>query len=621
VRIALTLLVRDEADIVRANVEHHLAHGVDVIIATDNGSVDGTREILADYERAGTVRLIDEPARDYDQWRWVTRMARLAAAEHGADWILHADADEFWSTDGGSLADVLAAVPQEYGWLRVKRFNFVPSSREEQPFFERLVLRDMRSRNSFGRPLLEKICHRADEIVWLSQGNHDIETQLQEYTGELALRILHFPVRSYAQFERKVVLGGRSYARNTELEPEIGDVWRQLYRRYLRGELRDWYDRQIPAPAAVTRRIASGRYVVDRSIDDFCRRVMLDGAAGVRRGPPRARARTIREPTELDAEMASVEVHAHSRRAGIDGRIEERLIEFIDGAQESLVCAVFDLRATAVGAALHEADERGVEVRVRVDPSSVWPDGHGCDAKPAGAASVVRDWRLPVLTAHRGVMHHKFIVRDRSATWTGSANFTPDGLHGEDNDCVVMHSRAIAAAFLAAFEAPRRPPDSVRVALPDGELAALFAPGSGMREEILAALEKATRIRIVAYALEDPTLLAVLRRRRDGGADIAGAYDAQEMAALLHSDRRDPRQFWFLLDDRFAAATGDRLHNRLIVADDTVITGSANFTAAACTSAENAVLIRSPTVAAGYYEYVAAVVSACRRDARRNGYS
>jgi phosphatidylserine/phosphatidylglycerophosphate/cardiolipin synthase-like enzyme len=90
-------------------------------------------------------------------------------------------------------------------------------------------------------------------------------------------------------------------------------------------------------------------------------------------------------------------------------------------------------------------------------------------------------------------MHHKFIVRDRSATWTGSANFTPDGLHGADNDCVVMHSRAIAAAFLAAFDAPWRPPDSVRVALPDGEVAALFAPGSGMREEILGALEKATQ--------------------------------------------------------------------------------------------------------------------------------
>jgi phosphatidylserine/phosphatidylglycerophosphate/cardiolipin synthase-like enzyme len=615
-RVVLTLLVRDEADIVRANIEHHLARGVDAIVATDNGSVDGTREILLEYRQRGLLLLIDEPARDYDQWRWVTRMARLAATELSADWVLHGDADEFWTTDGDTIGDVLATVPDECGWVRVRRFNFAPSAHDDRPFFERLVLRDQVSRNALGRSLLPKICHRPDADVWLAQGNHEIHTRWTEYHEPLPLRILHFPMRSYVQFERKVVLGGRAYARNGDLEPEIGDAWRRLYQVYLRGELRGWYDRQIPTAATVTRGIATGHYVVDRTIDDFCRAAGLDGSSvPPRLGPMRRARRSARcEDAAAEGDAAAIEVLAQSRRAGVDGGLEAELVDFIDGARESIACAAFDLQATAVVAALHEAEERGVDVRVRVDMSTVWPHGHGCDPKRGDSVSVLREWRLPALTAYGGVMHHKFVVRDGYETWTGSANFTRESLHNEDNDCVIVRSRAIAAAFLAVFDDPSHP-RAARATLPDGEVAAVFAPGDAIRSGIMSALTHATRVRVLAHGLEDPGLLSALRLRRDAGADVAGAYDAETMAALLAAERRDPRQFWFLADERFAAARGDVLHNRLVIADETVITGSANLATASSRYAENALVIRSPSIASSYREYAAAVIGACRREA------
>jgi hypothetical protein len=46
---------RDEADILPANLEYHLAQGVDVILVTDHGSIDRTPEILAEYRRTGRV--------------------------------------------------------------------------------------------------------------------------------------------------------------------------------------------------------------------------------------------------------------------------------------------------------------------------------------------------------------------------------------------------------------------------------------------------------------------------------------------------------------------------------------------------------------------------------------
>ena len=80
--LLMTLLVRDEEDIVRQNIDFHLSKGVDFIIATDNGSVDKTKGILEGYRRKGVLHLIDEKSRVFAQAEWVNRMGRLAYDEY-----------------------------------------------------------------------------------------------------------------------------------------------------------------------------------------------------------------------------------------------------------------------------------------------------------------------------------------------------------------------------------------------------------------------------------------------------------------------------------------------------------------------------------------------------------
>ena len=102
--LVMTLLARDEIDIVDSWLAFHLNAGVDLVIATDNRSQDGTTEVLEEYARSGHVHLIREPGEDLRQNEWVTRMARLAATEYGADWVINSDADEFWWPRGASLS-------------------------------------------------------------------------------------------------------------------------------------------------------------------------------------------------------------------------------------------------------------------------------------------------------------------------------------------------------------------------------------------------------------------------------------------------------------------------------------------------------------------------------------
>ena len=163
-KLVMTLLARDEADVIESWLAFHLNAGADFVVATDNRSQDGTTDVLERYAREGLVHLIREPGDDLRQDEWVTRMARLAATDFGADWVINSDADEFWWPRGASLAHVLAAIPARYGTVGAFLRTFAPRPDGDGPFAERhhralLGARaDQRSRSLY-KPI-RKVIHR-----------------------------------------------------------------------------------------------------------------------------------------------------------------------------------------------------------------------------------------------------------------------------------------------------------------------------------------------------------------------------------------------------------------------------------------------------------------------------
>src|SRR5690242_3094531 len=125
-RVFGLMLVRNEADILRTNLLHHFAFGIEQFLIVDNGSTDGTDLALREMAKTGRVRWLAEPG-PYHQSEITTELAREAYLR-GADWVIPIDADEFWHVPDGDLPGVLRET--RAGALRVRVVNFI--QRREQ---------------------------------------------------------------------------------------------------------------------------------------------------------------------------------------------------------------------------------------------------------------------------------------------------------------------------------------------------------------------------------------------------------------------------------------------------------------------------------------------------------
>lgn len=270
-KLVMTLLVRNEEEILEANIEYHLAQGVEFVIVTDHGSTDATPEILSSYEKRGIARVFRAEGTEHHQSQRVTRMARLAAVEHGADWVINNDADEFWWPAVGNLADVLAAVPPHYGQVIARRNNFLPvAAQAGGPFYERYVVREKQSTNLVGAPLEPKVAHRARADVTVAPGNHSVVGDDLEPVPPLPLlEVMHFPMRTFAQFEAKILATGVGYETLPFRSPDVGRDQLKLLELQREGKLAEYFAEHDLSYEAVAAGLREGWLVLDRRLARF----------------------------------------------------------------------------------------------------------------------------------------------------------------------------------------------------------------------------------------------------------------------------------------------------------------------------------------------------------------
>jgi phosphatidylserine/phosphatidylglycerophosphate/cardiolipin synthase-like enzyme len=328
--------------------------------------------------------------------------------------------------------------------------------------------------------------------------------------------------------------------------------------------------------------------------------------------------------------------------------VADRLVRFIGAARRSLDFAFYDIRLgdalrERFAAALRERADAGVAIRLAYDADKPEqpPLAQGVDPAPSGSGHFVQSLGYPwQRIGGMKLMHHKYIIRDAgtddASVWTGSTNFTDDAWSIQENNIVELASPQIAASYARNFhdlwidgnfeDSGDFDTQPVPVAQ-DGEhvpVHVLFSPGRGEQIDEMVSDRVANarqRVRVCSMLLNSGTLLNALTQQLDRGqVPVTGIYDRTQQEGVFFNWSEVPSNHWKIdaLKEivRRAGLIGkislpyapdaphDYMHNKALVVDDTVITGSYNFSRSAMKNAENILFIESPALAESYCAYI-----------------
>lgn len=345
--------------------------------------------------------------------------------------------------------------------------------------------------------------------------------------------------------------------------------------------------------------------------------------------------------------------------------LEQKIIALINTANSTLDMAVYDLDLPGIANAMASAKARGVTVRFITDNDNTGAD----NAQALGILNNAGvPWLDDTANGSAGshIQHNKFVIVDGEWVLTGSSNFTQSGIHGDldangnlisdgnDNHIVIIDSNQLATIYTNQFnlmwgDGPGgaldsefglgKPASQIQTAYTNNDHTAIdvqFTPQSptvyqgSTLYNIQALLATAqTRIRVAQFVMSAQDLADTMQQREKAGVNIEGVGDRSffsryysEFLDMLGEEKMNtkgvpetdsytgaPNNPWTTpVDVRMAnLKDGDMFHNKYLIVDNSVLTGSHNLSgSAAFSNDENIVIIHDAQTASefeGHFDY------------------
>lgn len=278
--LAMTILVRDGADILADNIRFHHHYGVDAFVVGDNGSQDNSRSIVKDLAHTLPIHLIDFPAFEYRQRPWRTKMTRIALQKFNARWVINNDADEFWLPQSSNLKYHLRPYDRVVQIARSNMLAMPPS----QSYYESswrvsstINYAHQRSLANMSLSLVSikpKVIVNPRGLIHVKSGSHSALHLFswRKPRVEKGIQVYHYPMRSYDQFLIEAQRMAQLLARNPQTR-RIGEHKRRWAKMLDLGKLKEEYNGFFFSQAEVQFLESLGIIVQDRRMIDAFRKL------------------------------------------------------------------------------------------------------------------------------------------------------------------------------------------------------------------------------------------------------------------------------------------------------------------------------------------------------------
>ena len=280
IKLIMTLLVKDEEEILEKNIRFHKEMGVDGFIVTSHNSKDKTDEILEKLKEEGIVlEIIHEKDPAYHQVKFVDRMIKIAKRKYKADWIINADADEFYYSRSLNLKNEIY-IAQKAGCnvISLESTRLFPDDNPDylnNPYFiknpfhgfeiEMLGANNPMLGHYAGLYCCPKVIHKAKGYKKIEMGNHDVRMFGKKSVTCSNIVLYHLIIRSYpAQIDKL-----KRYKESINLISKgFGDHTRNMIKLYEEGKLKAEFDKEYGEDIKNIL-LKEGVLCIDKSLSNF----------------------------------------------------------------------------------------------------------------------------------------------------------------------------------------------------------------------------------------------------------------------------------------------------------------------------------------------------------------